>query len=307
MRSIALACLLGLSLVGNAGAQGYIPNRVYDAKAKRWIDFEQLAARAATSDVVFFGEEHDSFDTHRLELALLAGVRRRRPQATVAMEMFERDAATPLAEYLAGTRSEEEFLENSRPWPRYQEHYRPLVEFAKAHGWPVVASNAPRHLATLVSREGLAGLDTLDASERSLIAAELSCEPKGEYYDRFAAEMATIPSHGTADTTAAGKAAQLVRIYQAQCLKDETMAESVARAWTPGGLVIHFNGSFHTDRRLGTAERLARRLSDAKRLVVAAIPVPDLDRIDPSKDDRKRADLLLYVLAPNDSTQSIHR
>jgi uncharacterized iron-regulated protein len=307
MRSLAMACLLGLTMSVSGAAQGYVPNRVYDARDKRWIEFEVLTARAASSDIVFFGEEHDSRDTHRLELALLAGIRRRRPQATVALEMFERDAATPLAEYFAGTRAEEEFLKEARPWPRYLDDYRPLVEFARAHGWTVVASNVPRRLASLVSKESLAGLDTLDASERGLIAAELHCEPKGEYYDRFAAEMATMPTHGTTDTTAAGRAAQLRRTYQAQCLKDETMAESVAKAWSPGGLVVHFNGSFHTDRRLGTAERLGRRLPDTKRLVITAVPVANLDTVDPSKDDRKRGDILLFVLAPKDSTESVHR
>ena len=33
-------------------------------------------------------------------------------------------------------------------------------------------------------------------------------------------------------------------------------------------------------------------------VVVTAVPVKDLDALQPSKDDRKRADYLLYVIAP---------
>jgi hypothetical protein len=76
------------------------------------------------------------------------------------------------------------------------------------------------------------------------------------------------------------------------------MGESVALAWRPGRLVVHYNGSFHSDFRLGTAARAMQRSSGATLLVVTAMPVPDLDSLKPSKEDRKRADYLLYVLAP---------
>lgn len=89
----------------------------------------------------------------------------------------------------------------------------------------------------------------------------------------------------------------LTRANAAQCLKDETMGESVARVWRPGRLVVHYNGSFHTDFRLGTAERAQRRVPNASMIVVTALPVANLDRLRPSKEDRKRANYLLYVLA----------
>jgi hypothetical protein len=62
--------------------------------------------------------------------------------------------------------------------------------------------------------------------------------------------------------------------------------------------VVHYNGSFHSDFRLGTAERALRRAGGASMLVVTALPVPNLDGLSPGKEDRKRADYLLYVLAP---------
>lgn len=281
-----------------AAAQHYIPHRVFDSGSKRFIDFEQLAARAAAVDFVFFGEEHDNADTHWLEFALLQAIGRRRPTATVAMEMFERDVQSRVDDYLAGRTSEDDFLSNSRPWPRYRDHYRGLVEFSRNHQWAVVASNVPRRLASLVGRRGLGALDTLPDQERPLFAAERRCEAKGDYFKRFSAEMSGMTSHGGTDTSAVAKAAQIQRIYEAQCLKDETMAESVVRSWSPGGLVIHYNGSFHSDYRLGTAERVARRLPDAKRLVISAIPVANLDSIAPTKHDRKRADILVFVLKP---------
>jgi len=278
-------------------APSYIPHRVYDTKHKKFIDFETLAARLGAADLVFVGEEHNDPATHRMELAILEGLARRRDSVTLALEMFERDVQPLLDRYLAGAATEEELLRDSRPWKNYAADYRPLVELARSRGWPVVASNTPRPLASLVSRTGLAGLDTVAAPMRSNAAEQVSC-PEDDYYEKFAAVMGDMSAHGPAGASEADLRGRLLRMYQAQCVKDETMAESVARAWSPGRLVVHYNGSFHSDFRLGTAERALRRAGAASMLVVTALPVPNLDDLSPGKEVRKRADYLLYVLAP---------
>lgn len=279
----------------------YVPNRVYDTKAKKFIDFESLASRLAGADLVFIGEQHDDPATHRMELAILEGVARRRDSVVLALEMFERDVQPLLDRYLAGSATETELLKDGRPWKNYQADYRPLVELARARGWPVVASNVPRPLALLVARAGLPGLDTLSPGTRPQRADELRC-PEDRYFDRFAKEMGDMSAHGPAASTSPAPAEagrqRLQRMYQAQCLKDETMGESVARAWRPGILVLHYNGAFHSDFRLGTAERAERRALGARMLVITAVPVKNLDGIEPTKEDRQRADYLLYVLAP---------
>jgi uncharacterized iron-regulated protein len=277
---------------------GYVPHRVYDSRKKQFIDFETLAARLAAADLVFVGEEHNDPATHRMELAILEGVARRHDSVTLALEMFERDVQPLLDRYLAGSATEEELLKDGRPWKNYAEDYRPLVELARSRGWPVLASNTPRPLASLVARAGLSGLDTVAATSRAHVAQELRCPEDDDYYERFAGVMGDMTAHGPAGASAADLKSRLVRMYQAQCVKDETMGESVAQAWRPGRLVVHYNGSFHSDFRLGTAERALRRAGGASMLVVTAVPVADLDRLDPGKEDRKRADYLLYVLAP---------
>jgi uncharacterized iron-regulated protein len=269
---------------------------VYDTHKKQFIDFETLASRLAMSDLVFVGEQHDDPATHRIELAILEGVARRRDSVVLALEMFERDVQAKLDGYLGGTLPEADFLRDSRPWKNYSTDYRPLVELAKQRGWPVVASNVPRPMASLVSRAGLAALDTVPAEVRANVAREISC-PEDDYFKKFTAVMGDMASHGPAGSPEEGKA-RLLRTYFAQCVKDETMGESVARAWRPGMLVVHYNGAFHSDFRMGTAVRAQQRSNGARMAVVTAVPVKDLDTLKPSKDDRKRADYLLYVIAP---------
>jgi len=275
----------------------YTPNRVFDTRHKEFIDFETLVGRLSAADLVFVGEQHDDPATHRMELAILEGIARRRDSVVLALEMFERDAQPLLDDYLAGRRSEAELLAGSRPWKNYAGDYRPLVELARARGWPVTASNLPRPLASLVSRGGLPVLDTLAALTRANFAESLAC-PEDRYYRNFVKAMGDLASHGPAPVDGEAPRVRMSRMYQAQCLKDETMGESVARVWRPGRLVVHYNGSFHSDYRLGTAERAQRRVPNTHMIVVTALPVADLDRLRPSKEDRKRANYLLYVLAP---------
>ena len=258
--------------------------RVHDSSRSRDATFDAMIADLARADVIFIGEQHDDPATHALELAILDGVSRRRDRVVLALEMFERDVQPLLAEYLAGRLPEADFLARSRPWPRYATDYRPLVELASRKGWPVVAGNVPRRLASLVARAGLAGLDTVPPSDRPFLARELRCETSGRYYDRF---VQTMTGHGgPADSAGdAARRATTDRFYAAQCVKDETMAESVVTALRDGGagtLVVHVNGAFHSDFALGTAERVKRRRPDARIVVVTAVPVADPAAEDPA-------------------------
>ena len=274
----------------------YTPHRVYDTRHNKFIDFEAFVSRLVKADLVFVGEQHDDPGTHRMELAILEGIARRRDSVVLALEMFERDVQPLLDRYVSKSVPEDSLLSGGRPWKNYKEDYRPLVELARQKGWPVVASNVPRPLASLVARAGLAGLDTLPAERRGTAASELQC-PEDRYYDKFVKEMGDLSQHGP-NPNAADVKERVNKMYLAQCVKDETMGESVARSFRPGRLVIHYNGSFHSDFGLGTAERAARRIGKVESLVVTAVPVANLDDLNVKKEERKRADYLLFVLAP---------
>src|SRR5262245_61672759 len=240
---------------------GYTPHRVFNSEDGTFNDFEMMLAGLAKADVVFVGEEHDDLATHRLELAILEGLARRRSSIIVSMEMFERDTQAAVDDYLAGRINESEFLKTSRPWPNYATDYRPLVEFARMKGWPVIAGNVPRKYASEVARGGISVLDQLPQVERDLAAADMTA-PKDDYVKRFAETMGAHPI-GTGGSQSALEARETMeRFYLAQCVKDDTMAESIARAYSgsmePKPLIVQFNGAFHIDYWVATAGRMRR-------------------------------------------------
>lgn len=286
---IALLLALTVSPHDTTPAESWAPHRVYDSRHKRFSDFESLADAAAHADVVFLGEQHDDAATHRMELALLQAVARRRQDVVLSLEMFERDVQPILDRYLAGTISEETFRKESRPWPNYATDYRPLIEFARAHHWRVVAADIPRPMASAVAMKGLGAITDRTDSTRTWAAADFRCSDHDDYYKRFGVAMGDHP--------AGAGMPSVDNMYQAQCVKDETMAESIARVRGDGNgpLVIQYNGDFHSDFGEGTAARVKRRLPRARVMVISAIPVARLDQID-AKASAHQGDWLLFVL-----------
>jgi len=274
---------------------GNIPHRVFNSGDGTFTDFEMMLADLAKADVVFVGEEHDDPVTHHLELAMLEGLARRR-SIIVSMEMFERDTQAAVDDYLAGRINESEFLNISRPWPNYATDYRPLVEFARMKGWPVIAANVPRRYASQVARGGTSVLDQLPQAERDFVAAKISA-PKDDYFKRFAEMMGAHPI-GTAGTNSE-PGQMMERFYLAQCVKDDTMAESIARAYKgslePKPLIVHFTGAFHSDYRLGTPARVRTRLEGARVAVVSIVPQEQLDSIE-AAEYRERGDYIVFAL-----------
>jgi uncharacterized iron-regulated protein len=264
----------------------YVPQRVFDTRQKGFTDFETMLVDLARADAVFVGEQHDDPNTHRLELAIVEGLTRRGVSVVVAMEMFERDVQGQVDRYAADRISEDQFLKESRPWPRYATDYRPLIEFARAHHLPIVASNVPRRIASDISKNGLSVIDGL-GGDRTLAARELQCPTTGDYYKRFGDAMG-------------GHEGANANFYFAQCVKDETMGESVADAFQKNSIgrvvIVHVNGAFHSDFSEGTADSARRRMPGRRIAVVSMMPVDDLDTTRPDDDDFKRADYLVFTL-----------
>ncbi len=270
------------------------PTRVIDARTHTVIDFEGLIARCADADIVTLGENHDDPGTHMAEFALLEGLWRYRGDNVVfSMEMFERDVQHFLDGYLIGDLDEDNFLLQSRPWGNYDTDYRMSVEFAREHGLPVIAANIPRPMASVVASVGYENTDFTD-EEIPWMASTFE-DPRDAYFDAFveAMQMPGMADMGVTDE-------MIFMVYQAQVVKDETMAESVTMAYenNPGSVVYHINGSFHTRDYLGTFSRIRRNLPAVDCVSIIAVPVDDLLAGVP--EDTPKADYYILTLAPEE-------
>jgi uncharacterized iron-regulated protein len=225
-------------------------------------------------NIIFVGEEHESRVSHDAELTILKGLAKRDSNMVLALEMFERDVQEILDAYLKRKISEKEFLEQSRPWPNYLEDYRPLIEFAKKEGMPVIAANIPRRAAAAVAMANKLSPDVM-GEDRKYLPQILHLKSK-EYYKRFASLIRELP-HSTPM-----KGMKVNGLYKAQVLKDSVMAASIEPFLDRRTLFCC--GHFHSDYHLGIPYQLKKNHPKLKIAVIAmASSVENLFMEDRSK------------------------
>ena len=153
----------------------------------------EVLAAADSAECVILGETHDDPVAHQLELYLLMALQERRP-CVLSLEMFERDVQTALDEYLRGLIREADMLQDARPWANYEKDYRPMVEFAKAHGMPVAAANVPRRYVGAIGRASgtLERRDAWPASAYELLPPLPLPKPSPPYMDHLLADPAVL-------------------------------------------------------------------------------------------------------------------
>lgn len=207
---------------------------LYD-KTGGTLSFAEATDRMAEADVVLFGEFHDHALIHWIQLRTATALSEK-TQLAMGGEMFESDNQLLLDEYLAGLMTDKVFEDQARLWPNYKTDYKPLVEFAKANGISLAATNVPRRYASLTAREGLDTLQHLPAASKVLLPALPI--PFSEETPGYSAMMDMMSGHG-----ARFKAENFVH---AQALKDAAMAEGIIRNLPEDGTFLHFNGDFHS-------------------------------------------------------------
>jgi uncharacterized iron-regulated protein len=270
MRRLFTITTLMLFVSASTLGQAALPDtgfRVYDGQGNP-SSLDAIVKAMGDVDAVFLGEQHDDAIGHAIEAELFRRAvdsYSQQRRVALSMEMFERDVQTVVDEYLSGLITEQHFLLSSRPWPNYKTDYRPLVELAKERKLDLIAANAPRRYVNMVSRNGRDSLNGLSPEARSWLAPLPFPEPSQTYRDKFNALM----SGNSGDPARMNPNAAANLIYS-QSLWDATMANSVANYLKRNkhALVIQLNGSFHTESRLGTAERLLAYRPKTRVLVV---------------------------------------
>lgn len=290
--------------------------RVYDGEGEP-LSFSDVVSAMGRADAVLVGETHDDVIGHRVETRILVrgaqevgavgGSGGASRPVVLSLEMFERDVQYVLDEYLAGLITEDQFERSARPWDRYDTDYRPMVEFARAHGIPVVAANAPRRYVNRVSRLGPESLRSLSGLARSYLPplpypgpSELYTEQWNALMSEMMGEMrASTPDTSKADAEEEAETEEetpseapppmhdMSNALQAQALWDASMGEAVALQlrMRQGALVIHYAGSFHVEKGTGIPERVVDYRPGSKLLTVVLQPAEDVATWDADEYD----------------------
>ncbi len=264
-------------LSGCMGATGFAQENSTEVKYyhdDKEISLSQAVEIASDYDVVFFDEYHDQTAIHQAERNFLIEYYKKNPQMILSMEMFERDVQQDMNGYLQGKITEEEFLAASRPWNNYLPDYRPLVEFAKENDVFVLASNIPRRIAAQYAKTGdfslISETDRIYLPQEHLVGYEA-------YYDKFKNYML----QGSDRSPMIMTPERIELFYKAQCLKDDTMAESISLFANAhkDTKILHVQGAFHGDEHLGVVEKLNKLNPALKTVVITPVEMKDYENV----------------------------
>ncbi|MDD3052132.1 MAG: ChaN family lipoprotein [Candidatus Cloacimonetes bacterium] len=268
--------------------------KFYDLENKSFLSVEDLVTAVDSFDVIFFGEYHGNSSIHKAEIDFLLRFYNINPTLTVSMEMFERDVQFVLNEYIDNSISEDQFLKDSRPWDNYLSDYRSIIEFSRNKKLPVIAANVPRRYAAIVSRGGIEALEQIPAEEKKYLAQQtkiLEDEYKSTFMETMKSNMHSGGMHNSD--------IDFDSYYAAQCLKDDTMAESIHSyiVANPHRKVIHFNGDFHSRNHLGTAKKLKLLNNEYNIAVISPFIVEsdDFEGLDGTKLINEKSNYLLII------------
>ncbi len=225
------------------------------------ISFSQLINDLNTTRVIFMGETHDQIEHHRIEMKVLQELLEEGKDVVVGMEMFERSQQPILDHWSQGLLTEEEFLKEVKwetTWGMDYNLYKGILDEIKSHHLKVLGLNIERDLVRKVAQSGMGGLSLEDKEKL----------PEMDLTDRqHRRSIASIyeSHHG-------GSAKDFEKFYEAQCLWDEAMAETLSQfLQSPEGrgkTVLVFAGRGHVVFDFGIPKRFYRRTSIPYKTIV---------------------------------------
>jgi uncharacterized iron-regulated protein len=270
MKLITIAIALGLSL--QIFAQDRPAYKVFTSEGKK-ADYDDIIKACLKADIVFFGELHDDPIAHWLELEVTKSLFSEKGNTLVqGAEMFEADNQLLMDEYLKGVYDATKFEAEVKLWKNYKTDYKPLVEFARTNKLRFIATNIPRRYASVVSKKGFEGLDSLASEAKKYIAPiPFPYDPEVKCYKdmlSMGGMGASVPAHVTEN------------LPKAQAVKDATMAHFILSNWSKGNIFIHYNGSYHSSNFEGIVWYLKKTNPDLKIVTIEAVQQKEISTID---------------------------
>jgi uncharacterized iron-regulated protein len=246
-------------------------------------DYEDIVKVITKNDFIFFGELHDNPIAHWLELELTKSLYASKAKDLIlAAEMFETDNQILIDEYFAGIIKEASFETEFRKWSNYSTDYKPLLNFARENGLKLVASNVPGRYASLVSTGGFEALEKVSAEGKKYITPlPIEYDPELPCYKDMLSMGGVPMGHASPN------------LPKAQALKDATMANSIIKNWQNGQTVIHFNGSYHSDRYMGIIWYLKKFNQGARITTISTVQQDDISKM--NDEYKKTADFIIVI------------
>ena len=245
-----LICLLGMPAVSGENEVEHMAPIVIQPQKSATLP--EMMTKLRSERLIYVGETHTAFADHLVQLDVLRGMAARPEGLAIGVEWFQARFQPVLDAYLAGEIDEADMLKQSEYYDRWRfdyRLYRPIVQFAKDKGIPIIALNASAELTSGIRR---LGINELPAELRDQLPDSYDVSDK--VYEASLREVFELHRRN-------GDDAEFQRFVEVQLTWDETMAQHVAEYLTadPAGRMLVLAGKGHVAGRSGIPNRVTRR------------------------------------------------
>lgn len=266
----ALALREQMDQISN-GKSFYDPRneRIYNTQKKSFIPAhpeDYLEKELGNRNVVVIGEVHSNRCHHHAEFEMVRALHRRggefpRPGMAIGLECFYRQHQTALDNFVflhgdMGTLKRETNWQNT--WGYDLNYYSKIFQFAALNKIRLIGLNVPYQVVQLVSSSGF---DDLPPSLKRLLPPLVLDNDKHrqQFVDAISGSLGHAADPGN-----------MQRMYEAQTLWDEYMAESASSfvQKNPGQVLLVIAGIGHVQGRVGIPDRIAKRTGRAPFVVL---------------------------------------
>ncbi len=209
-----------------------------------------LMTKLRDERVVYVGETHTAYGDHLLQLDVLKAMAGQPGELAIGVEWIQARFQDAVDRFLSGETDEPQFLRDIEYYDRWRfdyRLYRPLIQFARDKGIPIIALNASQEATSEISR---VGINALPEALRQELPADYDFSDKD--YESALREM--FQMHQSEN-------AVFERFLEAQLTWDETMAHNVAEYLNGGAerRILVLAGKGHIAGRGGIPNRVTRR------------------------------------------------
>jgi uncharacterized iron-regulated protein len=221
---------------------------IISAKTDKVVTFDQMMADLNHHQIIFVGENHTNPAHHAIQKKIIEAVFKNTPSMRVGMEMFDRSYQQVLDLWSAGVLDEETFLRKTQWYANWQFDfalYRDILDFIKQNKIKIVALNIPTYIP---GRILVGGIDNLLATDKQYLPKEI--DTSNTDYRNYVEQV--FKQHHFRSNV------KFNDFYMAQCVWDETMAESIA-ANLGENKIVALAGNGHIRYKYGIPDRTFRR------------------------------------------------
>ena len=228
----------------------YDAGTIIETRSGRTITFEDLMADLHDVRIVYVGESHTDRAHHQVQLRIVKALAARDADLAVGMEMFDFTYQDVLDQWSAGLLNQEQFLAKTQWYANWRydfDLYREILEFVQEQKLILVGLNIPFYVP---SRIRVGGIENQQEVVKALLPENIdTSDPDHRAYleEIYNSHQHRFKGSGNFDT-----------FYEAQCVWEDTMAESIARNLGTGRMAV-LVGNGHIVFKFGIPDRVYSR------------------------------------------------